>query len=129
MERLKLKVSPKGQITLPKILRQKLSIGDYVYLHVDRDKVVLEPVSFINEFDDLILREVKQNGYSGEEATAKVREKKGLLLKSLEQELKESIAEAETDWEKGNTVNLWPQKEQLKEENTALFIASNQKDV
>jgi AbrB family looped-hinge helix DNA binding protein len=110
MDRLKLKVSPKGQITLPKNVRQKLSIGDYVYLHVDRDKAVLEPVSFINEFDDLILRDIKQDGYTGEEAAVKVRERKGLLLKALEQELKESIAEAETDWENGDTVKLWPRE-------------------
>jgi len=33
------------------------------------------------------------------------------VLKALEQELKESVAEADRDWEEGNTVTLWPRKE------------------
>ncbi|MEW6448698.1 MAG: AbrB/MazE/SpoVT family DNA-binding domain-containing protein [Bacillota bacterium] len=114
MERLKLKVSPKGQITLPSRLRHKLSIGDYVYVSVQKDKAVLEPVSLIDEFDefdDLILRDVKKEGYAGREAAAKVKEKKRALLKALEQELQESMAEADRDWEEGNTVTLWPRKE------------------
>lgn len=111
MERLKLKVSPKGQITLPKKLRHMLSIGDYVYVNVQKDKAVLEPVSLIDEFDDLILRDVKKEGYTGREAAAKVKEKKRALLKALEQELQESMAEADRDWEEGNTVTLWPRKE------------------
>lgn len=32
MNTIKLKVSPKGQITLPKSLRKKLAINEYVYL-------------------------------------------------------------------------------------------------
>ncbi|MHB1420183.1 MAG: AbrB/MazE/SpoVT family DNA-binding domain-containing protein [Bacillota bacterium] len=111
VERLKLKVSPKGQITLPKILRQKLSIGNYVYLNVDQDKVVLEPVSLADEFDDMIVKEVRKEGYNGEEAIAKIKEKKRALLKALDSELKESIAEAESDWAEGNTISLWPRKE------------------
>lgn len=111
MERVKLKVSPKGQITLPRKLRHKLSIGDYVYVNVHKDKAVLEPVSLIDEFDDLIRRDVKKEGYTGREAAAKAKEKKRALLKALEQELKESVAEADRDWEEGNTVTLWPRKE------------------
>ena len=58
MERLKLKISPKGQIT-PKKVREQLFTGDYVYLNLEKDKAILEPVSFIDEFEDLILRDVQ----------------------------------------------------------------------
>ncbi|MHB1127179.1 MAG: AbrB/MazE/SpoVT family DNA-binding domain-containing protein [Bacillota bacterium] len=111
MERLKLKVSPKGQITLPRKLIQKLSIGSYVYLNIDVDKVVLEPASFIDEFDDLIVREVSKKGYTGEEAVAKAKEKKREIIKALDQELKDCIAEADKDWEEDSTVTLLPRKE------------------
>lgn len=111
MERLKLKISPKGQITLPRKLRERIFAGDYVYLSLENDKAVLEPVSFIDEFDDLIARDVQKEGYAGEEAKAKVKEKKLALLKNLEYELRESIVEADRDWEEGNTVTLWPPKE------------------
>ena len=97
MERLKLKISPKGQITLPKKLREQLFTGDYVYLNLKKDRAILEPVSFIDEFEDLILRDV--------------RERKLELLKALEQELHESVEEAEQDWREGNAVLLWPEQE------------------
>jgi bifunctional DNA-binding transcriptional regulator/antitoxin component of YhaV-PrlF toxin-antitoxin module len=111
MERLRLKISPKGQITLPRKLREKLFIGNYVYLNLEKGKAVLEPVSFIDEFDDLIVRDVQKEGYTGEEAKAKVKEKKLALLKALEKELRESVTEADRDWEAGNTATLWPPKE------------------
>lgn len=111
MERLRLRVSPKGQITLPKRLRQTLFTGDYVYLSVHEDKAVLEPVSFLDEFDDLIVKEVEKEGYKGQEVAVKVKEKKRVLLKALEEELRQDVEEAERDWEKGRNVVLWPRKE------------------
>ena len=67
IERLKLKISPKGQITLPKKVREQLFTGDYVHLNLEKDKAILEPVSFIDEFEDLILRDVQKEGYAAEE--------------------------------------------------------------
>ncbi|GAW94100.1 AbrB/MazE/SpoVT family DNA-binding domain-containing protein [Calderihabitans maritimus] len=93
--RIKLKVSPKGQITIPKTVRKKLSIGNYVYLKVDEERstAILEPVSLIDEMEELIIREVEQEGYSGREAKVRVKQKKKMLLRALEQELKERMAD------------------------------------
>lgn len=107
MERLRLKISPKGQITIPRRLRESLFSGDYVYLCLEDDRAVLEPVSLIEEFDDLIVRDVLREGYAGEEAVAKVREKKLALLRTLDRELRDSVAEANRDWDERKSVLLW----------------------
>ncbi len=111
MERLKLKISSKGQITLPKKVREQLFTGDYLYLNLENDRAILEPVSFIDEFEDLILRDVQKEGYAAEEEAVMVRERKLELFKALQQELYESMEEAEQDWKEGNAVLLWPEQE------------------
>lgn len=111
MERLKLKISPKGQITLPKKVREQLLSGNYVYLNLEKDRAVLEPVSFIDEFEDLILRDMQKEGYAAAEEAVMVKEKKLELLKALQQELYESVEEAERDRREGNGVVLWPEGE------------------
>jgi AbrB family looped-hinge helix DNA binding protein len=111
MERLKLKISPKGQITLPKKVREQLFTGDYVYLNLKKDRAILEPVSFIDEFEDLILRDVQKEGHAAEEEAEEVKKRKLNLLKALREELYESVEEAERGWKEGNAVVLWPEKE------------------
>ena len=64
-ERLRLKISPKGQITIPRRLRENLFSGDYVYLSLEKDRAVLEPVTFIEELDDLIARDVAKRVTQG----------------------------------------------------------------
>ncbi|WP_157677502.1 AbrB/MazE/SpoVT family DNA-binding domain-containing protein [Dehalobacterium formicoaceticum] len=57
--RLKLKVSPKGQITLPKKIRQDLRISDYVYLEINGEKAYLKPTGFLDDLNSIIAKEVK----------------------------------------------------------------------
>jgi len=87
--RLKLKVSPKGQITLPKKIRQDLKFSEYVYLEVDGAKVILEPAGLLDELNSIIAKEVRAEGYEGEEARVRIAEKKKQLVKNLKQELDE----------------------------------------
>jgi AbrB family looped-hinge helix DNA binding protein len=42
MERLKRKTSPKGQITLPKKVREQLLTGDYVYLNLEKETEITQ---------------------------------------------------------------------------------------
>ena len=87
-ELLRLKVSPKGQITLPKRVRASLSIKDYVYLEIKGDKAVLKPVSFVDEFEDMVVRELKYDGYSAEQIEEILPEKKKKLSQAILEELK-----------------------------------------
>ena len=67
-------------------------------------------VSFIDVFEDLILRDVQKEGYVAEEEAEKVKKRKLELLKALQEELYESVEEAEQDWKEGNAVVLWPEE-------------------
>ena len=87
-ELLRLKVSPKGQITLPKRVRTSLSIKDYVYLEIKGNKAVLKPVSFVDEFEDMVVRELKYDGYSAEQIEEILPEKKKKLSQAILEELK-----------------------------------------
>lgn len=92
-EVLKLKVSPKGQITLPKKVRSKLSIKDYVYLELKEDKAELKPMSLIDELEDLIVKDLKSEGYSAEQISKMLPQKKKELARVLNEELKERARE------------------------------------
>lgn len=86
-EVLKLKVSPKGQITLPKSVRKDMEIKDYIYLEVKGRRALLKPVSFEDEFDDLIVRELEYEGYSKSKIKEMLPEKKKSLSKAIIEEL------------------------------------------
>lgn len=91
--RLRLKVSPKGQITLPKKVRQELKIVDYVYLEINGKKAILEPTGLLDELNSIIAKEVRAEGFEGKEAQDKIAEKKKLLVKNLKRELDERQSE------------------------------------
>jgi len=86
-EVLKLKVSSKGQITLPKRVRKEMDIKDYIYLEVKGNRALLKPVSFEEEFEDLIVRELEHEGYSKEQIEGMLPEKKKNLSKAIMEEL------------------------------------------
>jgi len=86
-EVLKLKVSSKGQITLPKRVRTEMEIKDYVYLEVKGDRALMKAVSFAEEFEDLIVRELEHEGYSKDQIEEMLPEKKKLFSKAIMEEL------------------------------------------
>jgi len=88
-ELLKLKVSPKGQITLPKKVRANLSIRDYIYLEIKDDKAELKSISFLDELEELIIKDLKQEGYTDKEIKHMLPDKKKQLSKALVEELNE----------------------------------------
>ena len=88
-EILKLKVSPKGQITLPKKFRDRFFIRNHVYLEIKGNKIELKPVSFEDELEELIISDLKQKRYSAEQINKMLPEKKKQLSKALAEELNE----------------------------------------
>lgn len=86
-ELLKLKVSPKGQITLPKKVRTRLSIREYIYLEVKDDKAEIKPVSFTEELEELMVRDLRSEGYGDPEIQEMLPKKMQQLSQELAEEL------------------------------------------
>ncbi|GEM_PF-1331651 len=87
-ELLKLKVSPKGQITLPKKVRTRLSIREYIYLEVKDDKAEIKPVSFTEELEELMVRDLRGEGYGDPEIQEMLPKKMQQLSQEIAKELK-----------------------------------------
>jgi len=92
-EILKLKVSPKGQITLPKKIRAALAIEDYVYLEIKENKAELKPVSFVEEMKELLIKDLQREGYSDKELQKEIDEKLPKMLETLKNELNKKSEE------------------------------------
>ncbi len=92
-EILKLKVSPKGQITLPKKVRDRFFIRNHVYIEIEDNRVELKPVSLEDELEELIINDLKREGYSAEQINEMLPEKKKQLSKALAEELNERSSE------------------------------------
>lgn len=56
-----------------------------MYVEIDKDKAILEPASLIDELEDMIMKEMAKEGYTGEEA--KAAKMKLEFSKALEREL------------------------------------------
>jgi AbrB family looped-hinge helix DNA binding protein len=105
-ELLKLKVSPKGQITLPKKVRNDLKIRDYIYLEIKDDKAEIKSVSLTDELEELIISDLKREGYAAAQIKSLLPEKKAQLAKALAHELhkrsrEDTVTEAEALQELG----------------------------
>lgn len=68
-------------------------------------------MSFIDEFEGLILRDVQKEGYMAAEEEVKVKERKLKLLKALQQALYDSVEKAKRDWRESNAIVLWTKEE------------------
>ncbi len=64
-----------------------MGIKDYIYLEVKGNGAVLKPVSFEEEFEDLIVRELEHEGYSKVQIKEMLPEKKKNLSKAIIEEL------------------------------------------
>ncbi len=67
-------LTSKGQITIPKSIRNKLNLskGDRFEFKVQGDEIVLKKVSLIDEMEDLIIADLKKAGYAGKELEGKL---------------------------------------------------------
>lgn len=72
-----------------------MAIKDYIYLEVEGNKAFLKPVSFEEEFEDLIIRDLEHEGYSKVQIGEMLPEKKKYLSKAILEEL-ESRKKEET---------------------------------
>lgn len=77
MEKKRIPVSSKGQITIPKKFINELNLGKEVDCIVDNGRIIIEPaidVAF-SQFHEYILRDLINDGFEGEELITKFKER------------------------------------------------------
>lgn len=108
------KMNERGQITIPKQLREqaKLHPNDNLKLELDgKGRIILYKKGLIDDLEDLIRRDLENEGYSGD-FYKKMLERK----KQLAGALMTMVKEAEQEYERGEYTSLEQLKKELDDE-------------
>lgn len=109
-------VNERGQITIPKELREKININPKDNLKIgidDQGRIFLYKKDLLDDLEDLIKRDLLNEGFCEDDIPEKMIERKKELAKAL---LK-MVAETEKEFEKGEFTSLEDFKEELKNED------------
>lgn len=110
-----IQVNERGQITIPKELREKVNINPRDNLKIDIDeqgRLILFKKDLLDDLEDLIKRDLINEGYSEEDFAEIIPERKKELAKALMKVVKES----EQQYEQGEFTTLQDLKKELKDE-------------
>jgi AbrB family looped-hinge helix DNA binding protein len=108
-------VNERGQITIPKQLRDQVNIFPNDNLKIDVDehgRLVLYKKDLLDDLEDLIKRDLINEGYSEQDFADKIPERKKELAKALMNMVKES----DREFERGEFTSLEDLKKELKDE-------------
>lgn len=87
MREYMVRVNDRGQMVIPKLVRDHFGIKSSLRMVVTDDKITLAPMTLLDEFDDLILRELQAEGTTDEELDRKLLERKKQITKVYLEEL------------------------------------------
>jgi AbrB family looped-hinge helix DNA binding protein len=110
-----IQVNERGQITIPKQLREKVNIYPNDNLKIDIDengRLILYKKDLIDDLEDLIKRDLINEGYTEQDFAEKIPERKKELAKALMKMVKES----DEEFERGEFTSLEDLKKELKDE-------------
>jgi AbrB family looped-hinge helix DNA binding protein len=93
MGRYVVSISSKGQITIPKEVRDRFKLRGKIIIVVDGNEVRLEAKSLLDEFDDLIIKDLKTEGVSNEMLAPRLAKRKKELAEYILKELHEAREE------------------------------------
>jgi len=110
-----IQVNERGQITIPKELREKVNINprDNLKIHVDEEgRLILFKKDLLDDLEDLIKRDLRNEGFSEEDFIEKVPERK----KELANALMKIVNESEQQYARGEFTTLQTLKKELHDE-------------
>lgn len=110
-----IQVNDRGQITIPKQLRDKVNIHPNDNLKIDMDehgRLILFKKDLLDDLEDLIKRDLINEGFTEEDFAEKIPERKKELVKALMKMVKES----EEEIERGDYTTLEDLKKEFKDE-------------
>mgnify|MGYP001432566006 CR=1 FL=1 len=103
LQKKRINVSPKRQITIPLQFFKELGIGSEVECFIKDGAIVLKPVHDISEtFAVEILDDLVKQGFQGQELVAKFKEVTGKVRKAVESMIDEADEVAENIEDDGN---------------------------
>jgi AbrB family looped-hinge helix DNA binding protein len=88
-------LTSKGQVTVPKEIRDRFKWGEGTKLrfYLDGEELKVKQVTFIDEMEDLLTKDLTDLGYQGEELKVKLIERKEALNKAFDRLLEERLQE------------------------------------
>jgi AbrB family looped-hinge helix DNA binding protein len=93
----RISVSSKKQITIPKDFYDELGIGDEVLIELSDNKLIIRPIREDHfDFSDLILKDLINEGYTGEELYEEFIHRKSQISPALEKMISEERPKAKT---------------------------------
>ncbi|MDF2721130.1 MAG: Antidote-toxin recognition MazE, bacterial antitoxin [Paenibacillus sp.] len=110
-----IQVNERGQITIPKELREKGNIHPRDNLKIDIDeqgRIILFKKDLLDDLEDLIKRDLINEGFSEKDFADKIPERK----KELAEALMKIVKESEQQYERGELTSLQDLKKELKDE-------------
>ena len=87
MQEYMIKVNDRGQIVIPKQVRVQFGIRSSLRMLVTDDGITLSPTTLLDEFDELILKDLNAEGISSEQLEEKLLERKKQITKKYLEEL------------------------------------------
>ncbi|MHB1684653.1 MAG: AbrB/MazE/SpoVT family DNA-binding domain-containing protein [Bacilli bacterium] len=87
MQEYMVKVNDRGQIVIPKQVRDQFGIRSSLRMLVTDDGITLSPTTLLDEFDDLIVKDLNAKGISSEQFEEKLLERKKQITKLYLEEL------------------------------------------
>ena len=105
-------ISTKGQLVLPKEIRDKfqLNVGSKLRVFVENGRIVLQPRSFEEDVRDFISSAIRQDGKKVNGDT--LQEYQAKFRKAIDQ----MVAEAEAEYQAGEYISLGDLKRELLDE-------------
>lgn len=88
-------LTSKGQVTVPKEIRDNLKWreGTKLKFYIDGEDLKVKEMTIIDEMEDLIIKDLTELNYSGDELKVKILERKEVLNKALDRLLEERLKE------------------------------------
>ncbi|MCL5058606.1 MAG: AbrB/MazE/SpoVT family DNA-binding domain-containing protein [Actinobacteria bacterium] len=88
-------LTSKGQVTVPKEIRDKLNWKEGIKLkfYLDGEDLKVKQITIVDEMEDLLLKDLMDLGYEGNELKTKLLERKDALNKAFDRFLEERLQE------------------------------------
>lgn len=98
MESKIIKISSKKQITIPQAFFEKIGFSEHAECILRDNELVVRPLRVdTDDYSDLILADLIEQGYSGEQLLNEFRKLKGKMRVAAQHMLDDAIAQAKAD--------------------------------